>query len=120
MENTNTKVGLVFSLPCPHFEKTVILKKEIWLYKILTSHAEINHSHLDFIKQVLTNSDDTISKYRKLRNHNKVAIFKECPHFLPYDRYLKIAVDLSNGKEAVITTIQAVYNLPDSEMEEII
>lgn len=55
--------------------------------------------------------------YQKQRDPSRIAIFKKCPHLLPYYNYIKIAVKLINDKEARVTSCYGQDNVPGFDME---
>ncbi|MFH1645051.1 MAG: hypothetical protein ABIB11_01385 [Candidatus Omnitrophota bacterium] len=108
----------IISVYCSYLKRTVVLYKKIWYYKILLGHPEVRN-RVSLIREILSKNDETVLKYRKKRDKNKIAVFKECPHLRPNNRFIKIALNLLDSKTAVITTVHGVYNLPQSDMEEI-
>jgi hypothetical protein len=117
-EAVKTKKTPIFSILCPYLGRIVTLKRETWLFKIIPEHPEVSN-RLELIKEVLSKDDPDILKYKKRRDHHKMAIMKKCPHLLPYNLYIKIGLYLKSENEAVVTTIHGRYNLPGKDMEEI-
>lgn len=120
MSDTVTKDNLMFEVYCPHIKRTVKLYKSTWKYKILQDHYEVNDDLLLPIQKILSEGDIPVEKYRKIRDHRKIAIFAKYDDFLPYNKYLKTAFKIIDDTTAVITTVHGVFNLPGSGMEEII
>ncbi len=106
----------VFSISCPYLRRTITLKKETWLYKIIPAHQEVEN-RLDLISEILSRDDPTVKKYRQRGEPDRIALFKECPHLLPHNKYIKIAVRLTSNDEGVVTTVHGKRRLP-SNMEE--
>jgi hypothetical protein len=117
MEKIGAKAVLIFSIPCPYLKRNVSLRRDSWNYKIVPAHPEVTN-RLDLIKEILSKDVPKISIYRKKGNPKKIAVFKECPHLLPYNKSIKIALYLLSENEAVITTCHGVNNIP-LDMEEI-
>ena len=117
-DGSKTKEAQIFSFLCPYLGRTVILKKETWVFKIIPEHPEISN-RLDLIKEILSKDTPDISKYRKRRDPHKIALFQKCPHLLPFNQYIKIALHLTNQNEAIVTTVHGQNNLPGHDMEEI-
>ena len=117
-DGIKTKKDQVFSLLCPYLGRTAVLYRETWIYKIIPEHPEVNN-RLDLVKEIISKDTPEILKYRKRRDPHKIALFKKCPHLLPYNQYIKVALHLINQNEAVITTIHGQNNLPSNDMEAI-
>ena len=107
----------VFSIPCPYLRRTITLKKATWFGKIIPGHQEVEN-RLDLIRGVLSKDDPTVKKYRQRGESDSIALFKEIPHLLPHNKYIKIAIRLTSNTEGVVTTVHGIFNLP-SNMEEI-
>lgn len=112
------KKDTVFAVFSPFLKREVLLYKGVWYGKIVVAHQEVSN-RLNLIEDVLKGDGSDIFKYRKRKDLNKICLIKECPHLLPYNRYIKIALDLIDDKQAVITTVHGKNNLPGSDMEEI-
>jgi hypothetical protein len=111
--------GLILFIPCPYLKRVVKLKKDTWFYKIIQSHQEVSN-RLDLITDILSKDGTDVLRFRKKRDRHKIALFKKCPHLLPYNQYIKIALHLISDDEAIVTTVQGKSNLPSlADMEEI-
>ena len=118
MVSLKLKEDIILSVVCPYLNGTVILEKRIWRYKIIPAHSEVEN-RLDLIKEILSKEDRDIIKRRKKSDPNKIALFKQCPHLLPYNKMIKIALHLKEAGKFVITTVHGVNNIP-MDMEELI
>jgi hypothetical protein len=118
MEDIKEKENIKFSVFCPYLKREVILYKNTWHYKILHDHPEASN-RIELITAILSKDEKDTLKYRKKIDSNRIAIFKECPHFLPYNRYIKIGLKIIDEKRAVVTTVHGQRNLPGTDMEEI-
>jgi hypothetical protein len=117
MTNLKIKGDLVFTINCPYLNGDVFLRKEIWYSKIVPAHPEVSN-RLDLIRQIILKDDLSILKRRKKSDPNKIALFKECPHLLPYNKMIKIAMTLEGAGIFIITTVHGVNNIP-LDMEEL-
>jgi len=103
----------VLSVYCPLIDRNIVLYKQTWEEHIVPQHPEVRQ-HLNLlIKDALEKPDAKVSVFFNTQNSDEVLIYKECPHFLPLSRYLKIAVKLIKNKEiAIVKTIFHVYDVP--------
>lgn len=113
-----TKSDILLSVYCPYLNRSVNLKKDTWYHKIIEAHPEVSNC-IKLIEQILSTNDKSILKYRRKKHPNEIAIFKEVPHLLPLNRYIKIGLKLLNDKEAIVTTVHGKYNLVNLDMEVI-
>jgi len=120
MTDIVAKDNIVFEVFSPHIKRTVKLYRNTWKYKILQDHYEIGSQHLVPIQSLLSNKDIPVEKYRKTKDQNKIAIFFQYDDFLPYNKYLKIALKIIDDKTAIVTTIHGAFNLPTVGMEGIV
>ena len=118
MEETKSKKGILFSEFCPYLNRNVTLYRNTWYDHIVTEHPRVSN-RIPYIKEIISKDTKEIFKYRKKRNPNKIALFKECPHQKPLNKYIKIAIELIDDKKAVITTVHGQNNLPGNDMEVI-
>ena len=118
MSLAGSKREEVFKVRCIHIERDVCLYKDTWHHKITKDHPEIK-AKLDLIRDTLEKQRDGISKYRKKRNHDEIAIFRECHDFMPYHRYLKIGLKITSDNSAVLTTAHGQHSAPPRDMEKI-
>lgn len=102
---------IVFSVFCPYLKRSVILTKATWYGKIAPSHPEVEN-RLELIKEILSKDDKSILQYRAKGDPKRIALFKECPHLLPLNRYIKIAIRLISEEEGIVTTVHGKYDLP--------
>ncbi len=110
------KKGTILSVFCPYLKRVVTLKKAIWFGKIVAAHPEVSN-RLDLIEEILSKDDTNVLKYKTKGDPGRIALFKECPHLRPHNRYIKIAVRLISGDKAIIKTVYGKNDLP-SDMEE--
>ena len=116
-EATKSKRFILIQVSCPYLHRTVTLFDDIWRHKISKEHKEVR-DHIDFVKKVLESElDETVAVYQKQRDPSKIAIFKKCPHLLPYYSYIKITIKLINEKEARMTSCYGQDNVPGFDME---
>ena len=109
----NADKNSVLSVYCPVIDRKVVLYRQTWEEHIIPQHPEVlQHLNL-LIKDTLEKPDAKVSVFRNTQNSNEVLIYKECPHFLPLSKYLKIAVKLTKSKEiAIVKTIFPIYDVP--------
>ena len=116
-ESTKSRRFILIQVSCPYLHRTITLFNDTWQHKISKEHKEVS-DRADLVKKILESPlDDTIAVYQKQRDPSKVAIFKKCPHLLPYYNYIKITVKLINGKEARMTSCYGQNNVPGFDME---
>ena len=108
----------VFSAQCPYFNRTAILYLDTWRYKILPHHPEVK-SCVRFIEETIVAMNKSSMVYRKLKEPESIAVFKECHLLAPLYRYMKIALRLIDNRIAVITTAHGLNNAPSKGMEKI-
>ena len=108
-------MSILLSTFCPVLNATVTLTEEIWKYKILHDHEKMQ-AHLKLVEDTL--KEKNVLLYRKQRDPTKLAIFKETAYFLPYNKFLKIALETKDERNAIITTAHACYNIP-TDMERL-
>ena len=117
-KNQKEEKDVIFSVFCPYLKRTITLKQSTWYTKIIKGHPEVDGKQ-NLVCEVLSKNDPEITIYKKKDDPEKIAVFKQCQHFLPYNRYLKIALRLINNDNAVVTTVHGVYNLPSTNAEKI-
>ena len=111
-----TRQEIVISAYSPYLKRTITLKNEIWIYKILASHGEVRNCR-GFIQETIEKLDKSSIAFKKKRNHSSIAIWKKC-HYLEWMfEYLKIAIHLESQDKGVITTVHGINNLPTHDME---
>ena len=116
-ESTKSRRFVLIQVSCPYLHRTVILFDDTWRHKISKEHKEVSN-RADLVKKILESPlDDTVAVYQKQRDPSRVAIFKKCPHLLPYYNYIKITVKLINDKEARMTSCYGQDNVPGFDME---
>ena len=118
MNLAGTRREEVFRVRCVHIGRDACLYKDTWHYKIVKDHAEVR-SKIGFIKDTLEKQNSAITKFRKKRNHEEIAIFRECQDFMPYYRYLKIGLKILDANLAVVTTVHGQHSAPPKDMEPI-
>ncbi len=113
-----TRQDIALSLYSQHLKRSIELKKDIWIYKILAAHSEVRNC-LAFVEEALSTLDNSSLIFRKKKDAKKIAVWKKC-HLLSglYD-YIKIAMEFKGDDKAVITTIHGSNNLPTHDMEQI-
>lgn len=116
--HTKVEDDIIFLISCPYLNGNALLKRGTWYGKIVRAHPEVEN-RLDLIKQILSKDESDIKKYRKKSDPNKIAIFRPCPHLLPYNKMIKIALHLEGAGKFVITTVHGTNNIP-LDMEELI
>ncbi len=108
---------ILIQVSCPYLHRTVTLFDDVWRHKISKEHKEVR-DRADLVKKILESPlDDTIAVCQKQREPSRIAIFKKCPHLLPYYNYIKITVKLINEKEARMTSCYGQDNVPGFDME---
>lgn len=101
MDGIKTKERLVFSKFCPYLKRTILLTRNTWHGHIVIEHPHVSN-RLDLIEQTLLGDGKDVRIYQRIKDHNRVALFKECSHFRPFNKYLKIALLLVGDSEAEI------------------
>ena len=99
---------IVVSAYSPYLKRTVTLKNEIWIYKILTSHGEVRNCR-EFIRETIEKLDKSSLIFKKKKNHSSVAVWKKCHYLEGMFEYLKIAIHLEGQDKGVITTTHGIY-----------
>lgn len=116
-ESIKSRRFILIQVSCPYIHRTVILFDDIWRHKISKEHKEVR-DRIDLVEKILKSPlDDTIAVYQKQRDPSRIAIFKKCPHLLPYYNYIKITLKLINDKEARMTSCYGQNNVPGFDME---
>lgn len=115
--STKSQRFVLIQVSCPFVHRTVTLFNDIWCHKISKEHKEVR-DRIDLVEKILKSPlDDTIAVYQKQRDPSRIAIFKKCPHLLPYYNYIKITLKLINDKEARMTSCYGQNNVPGFDME---
>jgi len=108
----------LFKIYCPYIRREVILYEDTWFYKITHDHPEMRNK-VKFLQETLETKDKSVLIYRKRRNEHEMALYRECFHFMPYYRYLKIGFRILDGKFAVVTTVHGQHSGPPKDMERV-
>ncbi len=111
-----TKQEIVISAYSPLLRKTITLKNEVWVYKILAMHGEVR-SCRQFIQETIQNLDESSLIFKKKKDPNSIAIWKKCHFLTGMYEYIKIAIHLENTDTGVVTTAHGSNNLPTYDME---
>ena len=107
---------IVISAYSSYLKRTITLKNEIWIYKILASHGEVRNCR-GFIQETIEELDKNSFIFKKRRSHTSIAVWKKCHYLEGMYEYLKIAIHLEGQDEGVITTVHGINNLPTHDME---
>lgn len=108
----------VFRVFCVHINREVVLYKDTWRYKILKDHPEVN-GRIPLIKDTLVKADSKITAYKKKRDHNELAIYREGCVEMGYFKYLRIGLKVNNSKLATMATAFGDDSNPPEEMENL-
>ena len=96
----------------------MILYRQTFEEHILPSRPELKR-HVPLIKSIVEQDSSDVIVSQKISNPDRIAIQKKCPHFMPYNRYLRVALRLLNNKElAVITTVVPVDNVQSAGVKK--
>jgi len=112
------KERLKFQVYCPHLNRDVFLRSEIWHGKICQWHDEMK-SKINLVKNIIENESVEVVKVRKISNHKEVSIFSKVPDFHPYGTQIRIGLKVIDDTKAEIWTAHQTSNDLPSGMETI-
>ena len=112
MDPTIVNREIILAAECPAIHRKVILYKQTWEEHILPARPDLKH-RLGLVREIIEKSSPGVMIYQKIDNPDRISFQKESQHFLPYNKYLRIALKLlSNSKTAIVTTVVPVNKLP--------
>jgi hypothetical protein len=107
-----------FRVFCVHLQRDVVLFKDTWEYKILKDHPEVN-GRIPLIKDTLERTGSTIAVYKKKRDRDELAIYREGCVEMGYFKYLRIGLKIKSSNLAILATAFGDHSDPPEEMERL-
>lgn len=107
----------VFHVFCPALNRTVVLRKKIWIYKILgpAGHQEMRGKQALVQRVVQSAASEELWICRHYPPH-KPFIQKMVGDFLMDNKFLRVGLEIVDSNTAVITTALAVNTYPRGVM----
>ena len=116
MDKTKPQSNVMFSVKCPALGKDVVLLREIWEQKITIDHPEVKGKE-ELVKQTIQNFKSEDDIYQKIENPRKISFQIECADFLPWNKYLRIALRISDYR-IVVTSVYPVKSYPQKGVKK--